>query len=168
MLSTRTLSRLARVTGRNLSPEISHRPGEVAAIVANPPPAGASDVPVLGHARGGMDGVFFGNGLVDSYVPRPHVLSNVGSAFAVYMSSDSQEPVFRHRGLLYVNPSVPPRAGDDVVIECSNGEAYIKRLIRLTAEDLTVQQFNLACELTFDAQEVANIHLVVAVIKVRT
>lgn len=98
--------------------------------------------------------MFFDNGLVDSYVPRLHMLSGVPSAYAVCMSSDSQEPVLRH--------------GDDVVIELQNGEAYIKRLLRRTNEEIIVQQFNPACELKFQAKDIANVHLVVAVIKVRT
>ncbi len=112
--------------------------------------------------------MFFDNGLVDSYVPRLHMLSGVPSAYAVCMSSDSQEPVLRHGDLLYVNPVIPPRHGDDVVIELQNGEAYIKRLLRRTNEEIIVQQFNPACELKFQAKDIANVHLVVAVIKVRT
>jgi phage repressor protein C with HTH and peptisase S24 domain len=105
---------------------------------------------------------------VDSYVPRLHTLSGVRSAYALYMSSDSQEPVLRHGDLLYVNPVIPPRLGDDVVIELQNGEAYIKRLLRRTTQEIVVQQFNPACELHFPASDIANVHLVVAVIKVRT
>ena len=84
------------------------------------------------------------------------------------MSSDSQEPVLRHGDLLYLNPSMPPRAGDDVLIELEGGEAYIKRLLRRGAREVAVQQFNPPCELVFEAAEVASLHLVVAVIKVRT
>ena len=47
------------------------------------------------------------------------------------------------------------------------GEAYIKRLLRRSPREIIVQQYNPACELVFDATEVRNIHLVVAVIKVR-
>jgi phage repressor protein C with HTH and peptisase S24 domain len=83
------------------------------------------------------------------------------------MNSDSQEPVLRHGDLLYVNPSMPPRSGDDVLIELEGGEAYIKRLLRRSPREIVVQQYNPACELVFDAAEVRNIHLVVAVIKVR-
>ena len=166
VLSTRTLSRLAQVTGRRLDPTPPRR--EVGEILAPPPPPGPSDVPVLGHARGGQDGMFFDNGLVDSYVPRLHTLSGVRSAYALYMNSDSQEPVLRHGDLLYVNPAIPPRHGDDVVIELRNGEAYIKRLLRRSAAQLTAQQYNPACELEFAAEDIANVHLVVAVIKVRT
>jgi phage repressor protein C with HTH and peptisase S24 domain len=165
VLSTRTISRLAKVTGRRLSPALPVREADVA---GTPPRPGPTDVPVLGHARSGQDGMFFDNGVVDSYVPRLHFLSGVGSAYALYMNSDSQEPVFRLGDLLYVNPVIPPRIGDDIVIELQNGEAYIKRLLRRTAGQLTAQQFNPACELEFAASDIANVHLVVAVIKVRT
>lgn len=166
VLSTRTLSRLAQVTGRRLDPSPPQR--EVGEVLPTPPAHGPSDVPIMGHARGGQDGMFFDNGLVDSYVPRLHMLSGVRSAYALYMNSDSQEPVLRHGDLLYVNPVIPPRLGDEVVIELENGEAYIKRLLRRTTQEIIAQQFNPACELQFAARDIANVHLVVAVIKVRT
>jgi phage repressor protein C with HTH and peptisase S24 domain len=84
------------------------------------------------------------------------------------MSSDSQEPVMRHGDLLYVNPVIPPRHGDDVVIKLRNRVAYIKRLLRRKNDEITVQQFNPACELKFRAKDIANVHLAVAVIKVHT
>ena len=54
------------------------------------------------------------------------------------------------------------------MIELENGEAYIKRVLRWTGRTLTVQQFNPACELQFDNAQIRNVHLIVAVIKVRT
>lgn len=167
VLTTRTLAKLAAATGRDMPVADLVARREVSDRLDAPPPPGASDVPVLGQARGGRDGLFIDNGLVESYVPRPHVLMRVPHAYAVYMNSDSQEPVLRHGDLLYVNPSMPPRAGDDVLIELVGGEAYIKRLLRRTPKEVVVQQYNPACELVFDAAEVANVHLVVAVIKVR-
>lgn len=168
VLTTRTLSKIAAVTGRRLSDaDLGPVRREVSAPLDAPPPPGASDVPVLGQARGGRDGLFIDNGIVESYVPRPHVLMRVPHAYAVYMNSDSQEPVLRHGDLLYVNPSMPPRSGDDVLIELEGGEAYIKRLLHRSPREVVVQQYNPACELIFDAAEVRNLHLVVAVIKVR-
>lgn len=168
VLTTRTLAKLAAATGRRLAAAgLDAIPREVSAPLPAPPGHGASDVPVLGQARGGRDGLFIDNGLVESYVPRPHVLMRVPHAYALYMNSDSQEPVFRHGDLLYVNPSMPPRSGDDVLIELAGGEAYVKRLLRRSPREIVVQQFNPACELVFDAAEVSKVHIVVAVIKVR-
>ena len=168
VLSTRTLSRIARATGRRPSPEPLAPGGDIGAVLADPPRPGAVDVPVLGHARGGRDGLFFDNGIVESYVPRPHVLTSVRDAFAVRMSSDSQEPAFRHGDLLYVNPNLPPKPGDDVVIELADGAAYIKRLLRRTPETLAVRQFNPPRNLSFRAGDIARVHTVVAVVKART
>ena len=168
VLTTRTLAKLAEVTGRRLSEADAAAPErEVSVPLARPPAPGASDVPVLGQARGGRDGLFIDNGVVEAYVPRPHVLMRVASAYAVFMNSDSQEPALRHGDLLYINPSMPPRRGDDVLIELDNGEAYIKRLLRRAPRELVVRQFNPDRELAFDAGRVVNVHLVVAVIKVR-
>ena len=56
VLSTRTLSRLAQVTGRRLDPSPPQR--EVSEVLPAPPAQGPSDVPIMGHARGGQDGIF--------------------------------------------------------------------------------------------------------------
>ena len=119
VLSTRTLSRLAQVTGCQLDPSSPQR--EISEVLPAPPPQGPADVPIMGHAVGSQDGIFFDNGLVDSYTPRLHMLSGVPSAYAVCVSLDSQEPVLRHGDFLYVNPVIPQRQSDDVIVELQNG-----------------------------------------------
>ena len=117
VLSTRTLSRIARATGRRPSADPPAPGGDVGAVLADPPRPGAVDIPLLGHARAAGTACSPTTGWSKSYVPRPHALTAARDAFAVRMSSDSQEPVFRDGDLLYVNPALPPRAGDDVVID---------------------------------------------------
>jgi phage repressor protein C with HTH and peptisase S24 domain len=78
------------------------------------------------------------------------------------------EPALRHGQLVYVSPAVPPTPGDDVVIQLSDGQGLIKRLQRRTARYLIVEQFNPEKRIEIPVGTVRAVHLVVAVLKVRT
>lgn len=106
------------------------------------------DVPVMGTAVGGSGGDFtFNNGVVD-YARRPPGVARNRAVFCVFVRGDSMEPRFEPGDLLYVNPSRPARAGDDVLVELhpdqpgEPGAAFIKRLEAHTPTKLILKQFN--------------------------
>ncbi len=178
-LSARTLKKLSDATGVPLPPDlggapsnaINHAGAPVApgSIRANAiPPAGPRDLPVVGHARGGKEGYFFDNGIVESFVERPWFLLGQSNAYAVYVNDSSMEPVLRHGQLAYVSPTVPPTPGDDVIVQLTDGQGLIKRLARRTTRHLVLEQFNPARRLEIPVDSVRSVHLVVAVLKVRT
>jgi SOS-response transcriptional repressor LexA len=173
-LSARTLKKLSDVTGIPLPASLGGAPGASAADghgglngVAIPRP-GPRDLPVVGHARGGQEGYFFDNGLIESYAERPWFLLGQPNAYAVYVNDGSMEPVLRHGQLVYVSPAVPPTPGDDVVVQLTDGQGLIKRLQRRTARHLVLEQFNPEKRLEIPVGSVRSVHLVVAVLKVRT
>jgi phage repressor protein C with HTH and peptisase S24 domain len=172
-LSARTLKKLSDVTGIPLPPSLGGAangapmpPGTLSTHAV--PQPGPRDLPVVGHARGGHEGYFFDNGIVESYVERPWFLLGQSSAYAVYVNDGSMEPVLRHGQLVYVSPTVPPTPGDDVVVQLGDGQGLIKRLLRRTAKHLVLEQFNPAKRLEIPIGQVRSVHLVVAVLKVRT
>jgi phage repressor protein C with HTH and peptisase S24 domain len=67
-----------------------------------------------------------------------------------------------------VSPAVPPTPGDDVVVQLTDGQGLIKRLQRRTARHLVLEQFNPEKRLEIPVGSVRSVHLVVAVLKVRT
>lgn len=140
----------------------------VGAAMAGGTLAGARDLPILGQARGGIDGHFFDNGSAVSFVERPWFLMRVPGAYAVYVNGDSMEPVYRHGHVLYVNPTIPPAPGDDVVIQLQDGQGFVKRLQRRTLSSVEVEQFNPPSAIEYPAETVVGIHLVVAALKVRS
>lgn len=172
-LSARTLKKLSDVTGVPLPPNLGGAPASaplsngVLSAQAVPQP-GPRDLPVVGHARGGQEGYFFDNGLVESYVERPWFLLGQSNAYAVYVNDGSMDPALRHGQLVYVSPTVPPTPGDDVVIQLNDGQGLIKRLLRRTGKHLVLEQFNPAKRLEIPIGSVRSVHLVVAVLKVRT
>jgi phage repressor protein C with HTH and peptisase S24 domain len=173
-LSARTLKKLSDVTGVPLPPSLGGAANGGAPLAPGAlnmhtvPQPGPRDLPVVGHARGGQEGYFFDNGIVESYVERPWFLLGQSNAYAVYVNDGSMEPVLRHGQLIYVSPTVPPTPGDDVVVQLNDGQGLIKRLFRRTARILALEQFNPAKRLEIPMGDVRSVHLVVAVLKVRT
>lgn len=124
------------------------------------------DLPVLGSAACGDDGLFeMGGGTLD-YVRRPPRLSHIKDAYGIYISGDSMEPWKKAGQLVYVHPRLPVRIGDHVVIQLKPTkpgdapEAYIKLLVRRTENELRLLQYNPRKEITFKMARVQSIHRV--------
>lgn len=107
-----------------------------------------ADVPVYGTAVGGAVGDFQLNGQLVDYIRRPPALRSARNAFAIFYANDSMYPAFEAGDPLYVNPAIPPRAGDYIIIEMhpardgTPGAAYVKRLVRKTEKTLICSQYN--------------------------
>lgn len=123
--------------------------------------AGPRNLPIVGNARGGDQAFFLDNGEVQGMAHRPAQLIGVPNAFACYMTGDSMEPRFEEGELLYVNPIKPPRPGHYVLIELKDHQAYVKRLIRRTADKVIVEQFNPRKELSYPTEDIRHIYRVV-------
>lgn len=106
------------------------------------------DVPVLGTAECGPNGVFEmnGGGAID-YVRRPDGQRGNKRLFAVYARGDSMKPMFHNSDPVYVDPNRPPEQDRAVLVEFhpvdhENPRAVIKVLSRITAEFVEVYQLN--------------------------
>ena len=137
---------------------------------APPPPAHAAqtsikDLPQYGQARAGRDGFSLPAGAeAMSHIARPFFLDGVGTAYAVYVNGDSMEPRFRHGELLFVDPSRPPKRGDDCVVQVAFGDdicGFVKRFVSASDETTTVEQFNPAKDIKYQTADVRAVHLVV-------
>jgi phage repressor protein C with HTH and peptisase S24 domain len=126
----------------------------------------SKDVPVLGSAECGSDGVFTLNGEQIDLVRRPPGQMNRKGIYCIYAVGSSMEPVYESGDLVYVDPHCPPKAGRDVVIQlvpkASDGEirCFLKRLVRRAGNKWRVKQFNPEKEFVLEDKEVAAVHLV--------
>lgn len=139
------------------------------------PPARAEmpkDVPVLGNAIG--TSAEFSNGTpvelammemgeVVDRVRRPPSLADVRTAYALYIMGDSQSPRFEPGELVFIHPHKPVAPGDDVVVQLVDDDdcvncALIKRLVRRTASEVELQQFNPAKTFTVPTARIRAIH----------
>ncbi len=106
-------------------------------------------LPVFGHAAGGLeqDGKFILNGMKVADVLCPPELEHVKDAFAVYMHGDSMRPAFRPGDTLYIDPSRPVAAGDEVLVQIKGAEdeppyGFVKEFMRKSAKELVLLQHN--------------------------
>jgi phage repressor protein C with HTH and peptisase S24 domain len=68
------------------------------------------------------------------------------NAYAVEITGDSMEPVYRDGDIIIVSPNSTPRRGDRVVVRTRAGEVLAKILKRQTAQSLELASFNIQHE----------------------
>jgi phage repressor protein C with HTH and peptisase S24 domain len=99
-------------------------------------------LPLFGSARGGFDGseVDYINPV--TYVPRPPELKNVKNAAAILVIGDSMEPRYFAGEQVIVDPRVPFRARDFVVVELHDSVAIIKQFLGRGPDGIRLRQYN--------------------------
>lgn len=89
----------------------------------------ASQIPVVGTARGGDDGYYieidYPAGHGDGYVSYPTKRSN---AYALRLKGDSMRPRIKPGEYVIIEPDVPCRPGDEVLVKTKGGRSMIKVL----------------------------------------
>lgn len=70
----------------------------------------------------------------------PHV--GDPQAYALEITGDSMEPVYRDGDIIIVSPSASLRRGDRVVVKTTGGEVMAKQLLRSTANRIELQSIN--------------------------
>jgi phage repressor protein C with HTH and peptisase S24 domain len=121
-------------------------------------------IPLIGLAQAGGAGYFDDGGY-----PVGGSWDEVGlpeisdpHAYALEISGDSMEPVFRDGDLVIVSPGAPIRRGDRVVVRTSEGEVMAKQLARRSARRVELRSLNPSHpDYNFDLTEVQWIHRIV-------
>jgi phage repressor protein C with HTH and peptisase S24 domain len=121
-------------------------------------------IPLIGLAQAGADGYFgdggypVGGGWDEAGLPDitdPH-------AYALEISGDSMEPVFRDGDMVIVSPEASIRRGDRVVVRTARGEVMAKHLARRSARRIDLRSFNPDHpDYSFDLGEIAWIHRII-------
>ncbi len=101
-------------------------------------------IPVIGYAQAGRSGFFDDAGYPTGAGWDSVDFPNVGdpNAYALEISGDSMEPVYRDGDVIVVSPSSSIRRGDRVVVKTKAGEILAKQLSRQTAENVQLVSFN--------------------------
>lgn len=126
--------------------------------------ASARRIPLIGFAQAGGDGYFddagFPVGGSWDEVSLPEVTDP--NAYALEISGDSMEPVFRDGDLVIASPNAPVRRGDRVVVRTSSGEVMAKQLARRSARRVDLRSLNPAHpDYSFDLMDVVWIHRII-------
>jgi len=115
-------------------------------------------IPLIGLARAGKGGFFddagFPVGGFWEQIAFPKV--DDANAYALEITGDSMEPVYRDGDVIVVSPNAQVRRGDRVVVKTRDGEVLAKVLARQTARTVELASFNPAHPpLTVPAEAVA-------------
>jgi len=135
--STESISKVLQATGASLNEFVAFIGGGSGA-------AAYQNVPVIGFAQAGTEGYFDDAGYPagGSWDEIPFL--NVGDphAYALEVSGDSMEPVFRDGHVIIVSPGAEIRRGDRVVLKTREGEVMAKALRRRTAYKYELASLN--------------------------
>jgi phage repressor protein C with HTH and peptisase S24 domain len=121
-------------------------------------------IPLIGLAQAGGDGYFddggypVGGGWDEISVPE------IGdpNAYALEISGESMEPVFRDGDVVIVSPGAPVRRGDRVVVKTQKGEVMAKELKRQSAKRIDLRSLNPAHpDYSFELPEITWMHRIV-------
>lgn len=125
-----------------------------------------SQVPVVGHVKGGDDGFLeelgfpVGNG--DGHVEYPARDKN---AYALKVRGDSMRPRMRAGEYVIVEPNHQAHPGDDVVVSTIDGRKLIKEFLYERDGDITLGSINQEhAPITLSRSEIANLHYVAAIV----
>jgi phage repressor protein C with HTH and peptisase S24 domain len=160
--STESLAKVLDATGATLDAFTALVTG-ARALPAVPRPQ-SRRIPLIGLAQAGGEGYFDDGGypVGGSWdeVSLPEVTD--GNAYALEISGESMEPVFRDGDLVIVSPNAPIRRGDRVVVRTVRGEVMAKQLARRSARRVELRSLNPAHpDYNFDLSEVSWIHRIV-------
>jgi phage repressor protein C with HTH and peptisase S24 domain len=121
-------------------------------------------VPLIGLAQAGGEGYFDDGGypVGGSWdeVSLPEIADL--NAYALEISGDSMEPVYRDGDLVIVSPAAPIRRGDRVIARTADGQVMAKQLARRSARRVELKSLNPDHpDYSFDLAEVTWIHRIV-------
>src|SRR5579875_2523496 len=121
-------------------------------------------IPLIGFAQAGGEGFFDDGGFPVGggwdEVSLPEIADP--NAYALEISGDSMEPVYRDGDMVIVSPIAPIRRGDRVVVRTGRGEVMAKQLARRSARRVELKSLNPEHpDYSFDLTEVAWLHRIV-------
>lgn len=155
--STESVSKVLTATGASIA--------EFVNLIDNPDETGAVQrIPLIGLAQAGSDGYFddagYPTGAGWDEIPFPEMGDS--RAYALEISGNSMEPLYREGDTIIVSPAAQVRRADRVVVKTTEGEVMVKQLLRRTAKFVDLQSINSEHpNRTLPVEEVVLIHRVV-------
>lgn len=146
--STESIAKILVVTGATMSDFFSLIDSDGTQSGASP---NGRTIPVIGFAQAGLDGFFDEDGYPagDSWdqvsFPAAHN-SDDSDCYALEVSGNSMEPLYREGDLLIVSPAMQVRRGDRIVVKTTGSEVLAKELLRQTASRIELKSLNPAFE----------------------
>jgi phage repressor protein C with HTH and peptisase S24 domain len=163
--STESLAKVLAATGASLEDFTALVSGaRTLANAAGGVRAAMRRIPLIGLAQAGGEGFFDDGGYPVGggwdEVSLPDIAD--ANAYALEISGDSMEPVFRDGDMVIVSPAAPIRRGDRVIARTAQGEVMAKQLVRRSAKRIELRSLNPEHpDYSFDLNEVAWLHRII-------
>jgi phage repressor protein C with HTH and peptisase S24 domain len=134
--STESIAKILAATGSNLGELLGDMPNAAAPITQR--------IPVIGFAQAGASGYFDDSGYPTGAGWDDILFPDVGdpNAYALIVSGESMEPLYREGDRIIVSPVANIRRGDRVVVKTRDGEVMAKELVRRTAQWIELRSIN--------------------------
>lgn len=145
---TALLDGLAPAGGLSRASAMDTLHGGLPAGFAEEPRPAVRAIPHIGLAQAGKGGYFddagfpVGAGWDEILFPA----MEDENAYALEISGDSMQPLYREGDIVIVSPGASVRRGDRVVVKTREGEVLAKELVRKTAKSLDLRSLNAAYE----------------------
>ncbi len=135
--STESVSKVLAATGDSLAEFVALMGEDNASVLAQ-------RVPVIGYAQAGDKGYFDDAGYPTGSGWDEVLFPQIGDlhAFALEISGDSMEPIYRDGDTIVVSPGAGIRRGDRVVVRTKGGEVMAKELARQSARKIELASLN--------------------------
>ncbi len=162
--STESIAKVLDATGASLEAFTALVSGARALSSSSGSRNATRRVPLIGLAQAGGDGYFDDGGYPVGGGWDEVSLPEIGdpNAYALEISGDSMEPVFRDGDMVIVSPSAPIRRGDRVVVRTHAGEVMAKQLARRSARRVELKSLNPEHpDYSFELPEVAWVHRII-------
>lgn len=134
--STESVSKMLEATGASID--------EFVGLITSQLPARKQTIPLIGLAQAGSGGFFddagFPAGTGWDEVNFPNMPED--HSYALEISGDSMQPLYRDGDIVIVSPTAPVRRGDRVVVRTKEGEVLAKELRRRTARTVELKSLN--------------------------
>jgi phage repressor protein C with HTH and peptisase S24 domain len=162
--STESVAKVLDATGASLEAFTALVSGARALTSSSAGRSVSRRIPLIGFAQAGGEGFFDDGGYPVGggwdEVSLPEIADP--NAYALEISGDSMEPVFRDGDVVIVSPSAPIRRGDRVVVRTTQGEVMAKHLTRRSARRVELKSLNPAHpDYSFDLTQVAWLHRII-------
>lgn len=159
--STESVAKVLGATGAGIEAFAALVSGQAALPSHSRGPRPTRRIPLIGLAQAGGEGFFddagFPVGGSWDEISLPEISDP--NAYALEISGDSMEPVFRDGDVVIVSPASPVRRGDRVVVRTRLGEVMAKELKRQSAKRIELGSLNPAHpDYSFDLPDIAWLH----------
>ena len=137
--TTESVAKVLAATGASLDEFVGLLDAEDPTLRMAPQP-----IPLIGLTQAGAGGFFddggfpVGGGWDQIRFPRV----DDDNAYALEVTGDSMQPLYRDGDILIVSPNSNTRKGDRVVLRTTDGEVVAKILVRRTAKTVEITSFN--------------------------